>query len=33
LRDWGYRVIETPMNETSKMEGLIRCVTLPIQRS
>ena len=33
LRDWGYRVIETPMNETSKMEGLLRCVTLPIQRS
>ena len=33
LRDWGYRVIETPMNETSKMEGLLRCVTLPISRS
>lgn len=33
LRDWGYRVIETPMNETSKMEGLLRCVTLPILRS
>ena len=33
LRDWGYRVIETQMNETSKMEGLIRCVTLPILRS
>ena len=32
LRDWGYRVIETPMNETSKMEGLLRCVTLPISR-
>lgn len=33
LRDWGYRVIETPMDETSKMEGLLRCVTLPISRS
>ena len=33
LRDWGYRVIETKMDETSKMEGLLRCVTLPIQRS
>lgn len=33
LRDWGYRVIETPMNETSKMEGLLRCVTLPISRT
>ena len=33
LIDWGYQVIETPMDETSKMEGLLRCVTLPIQRS
>ena len=32
LRDWGYHVIKTPMNETSKMEGLLRCVTLPILR-
>ncbi len=33
LRDWGYRVVETKMDETSKMGGLLRCVTLPIQRS
>ena len=33
LRDWGYKVIETHMDETSKMEGLLRCVTLPIFRS
>ena len=31
LRAWGYRVIETKMDETSKMGGLLRCVTLPIQ--
>ena len=31
-RDVGV-VIETKMDETSKMEGLLRCVTLPIQRS
>jgi N-dimethylarginine dimethylaminohydrolase len=33
LKNWGYRVLTTPMNETSKMEGLLRCVTLPIIRS
>lgn len=33
LREWGYRVLETPMQETSKMEGLLRCVTLPLIRS
>ena len=33
LLEWGYRVIETPMDETSKMEGLLRCVTLPMKRS
>lgn len=33
LLKWGYRVIETPMDETSKMEGLLRCVTLPMKRS
>jgi len=33
LRNWGYEVLETPMGETSKMGGLLRCVTLPIIRS
>ena len=32
LRKWGYEVLETPMGETSKMGGLLRCVTLPIFR-
>ena len=32
LKNWGYRVLETPMYETSKMEGLLRCVTLPLIR-
>ena len=32
ILEWGYRVIETPMDETSKMEGLLRCVTLPMKR-
>ena len=29
LKKWGYRVLTTPMYETSKMEGLLRCATLP----
>jgi len=33
LRAWGYNVLEIPFNETSKLEGLLRCVTLPILRN
>ena len=29
---WGYRVHTTPMQETAKMEGLLRCVTMPLFR-
>ncbi|MEC8113542.1 MAG: arginine deiminase-related protein [Bacteroidota bacterium] len=32
LNDWGYNVICTPMGETAKMEGLLRCVTMPLVR-
>ena len=32
LRDWGYTVIETPFKETGKLEGLLRCSTLPLLR-
>lgn len=32
LRNWGYTILETPFNETAKLEGLLRCVTLPILR-
>ena len=32
LQDWGYNVFTTPLQETAKMEGLLRCVTLPLQR-
>ena len=32
LRDWGYRVHTTSLQETAKMEGLLRCVTLPLFR-
>ena len=32
LREWGYKVIETPFNETAKLEGLLRCSTLPLLR-
>ena len=32
LQNWGYNVFATPLQETAKMEGLLRCVTLPIQR-
>lgn len=32
LLDWGYRVHTTPLQETAKMEGLLRCVTLPLVR-
>ncbi|MDG2312076.1 MAG: arginine deiminase-related protein [Flavobacteriales bacterium] len=32
LRDWGYTVIETPFQETGKLEGLFRCSTLPLLR-
>ena len=32
LRDWGYTVIETSFQETGKLEGLLRCSTLPLLR-
>ena len=32
LQHWGYNVFATPLQETAKMEGLLRCVTLPLQR-
>ena len=32
LEAWGYRVNTTPMKETAKMEGLLRCVTMPLCR-
>ena len=32
LQSWGYRVHTTPLQETAKMEGLLRCVTLPLFR-
>ena len=32
LESWGYHVFTTPLQETAKMEGLLRCVTLPLQR-
>lgn len=33
LRAWGYRVLELPYSETAKMEGLLRCTTLPLRRT
>ena len=33
LRAWGYNVLETSFHETAKLEGLLRCVTLPIVRN
>lgn len=33
LRQWGYRVLELPYGETAKMEGLLRCTTLPLRRT
>ena len=32
LKAWGYRVHTTPLQETAKMEGLLRCVTMPLHR-
>ncbi len=32
LRDWGLTVEEIPYHEISKMEGLLRCSTLPLRR-
>lgn len=32
LRDWGFTVEEIPYAETAKMEGLLRCSTLPLKR-
>lgn len=32
LEAWGYRVHTTPLQETAKMEGLLRCVTMPLHR-
>jgi N-dimethylarginine dimethylaminohydrolase len=33
LRDRGFKVEEVKYNETAKMEGLLRCSTLPLRRS
>lgn len=33
LRKRGYIVVEIPYSETAKLEGLLRCSTLPIQRT
>ncbi len=33
LRDWGFVVEEIPYSETAKMEGLLRCSTLPLIRA
>ena len=33
LRDWKFIVEEIPFSETAKMEGLLRCATLPLRRS
>jgi N-dimethylarginine dimethylaminohydrolase len=33
LRDWNFIVEEIPFSETAKMEGLLRCATLPLRRS
>lgn len=32
LRDWGITVEEVPFEEISKMGGLLRCVTMPLER-
>ena len=32
LEAWGYRVHITPLQEVAKMEGLLRCVTMPLHR-
>ena len=32
LEAWGYRVHTTPLQEVAKMEGLLRCVTMPLHR-
>jgi N-dimethylarginine dimethylaminohydrolase len=32
LEAWGYRVHTTTLQETAKMEGLLRCVTMPLHR-
>lgn len=32
IRDWGITVEEIPYHEISKMEGLLRCSTLPLRR-
>jgi len=33
LREWGFEVEEIKYNETAKMEGLLRCSTMPIRRT
>jgi N-dimethylarginine dimethylaminohydrolase len=33
LRDWEFIVEEIPFSETAKMEGLLRCATLPLRRN
>ena len=32
LEAWGYSVHTTPLQEVAKMEGLLRCVTMPLHR-
>jgi N-dimethylarginine dimethylaminohydrolase len=32
LEAWGYTVHKVPFAETAKMEGLLRCSTLPLLR-
>ena len=32
LREWGITVEEVPFEEISKMGGLLRCVTMPLER-
>lgn len=33
MKAWGYDVIEADLSETSKMGGLLRCVTMPLRRT
>ena len=33
LEDWGYTLVECPMDKVGRMGGLFRCSTLPLRRS
>lgn len=33
LADWGYTLLESPMDKVGRMGGLFRCSTLPLRRS